>query len=813
MTEFQNKEQIQEKTIDIKAILFKYFRFWHYFLLSFLLCAAITWGYLEYSTKIYRVYSLLEIRDDSNTQLGAENLLEGLEIFSVKTNLSNEIIILNTYNITKKVIKELNLGLSYFEHGFFKTNELFKKAPFEVIVDSSHIQLTGVEYRLEVINENQFQLSVSTKDHFPYDLKTEKFDKTVLANINIEKTFEFDEKISNIFFSFTIKKTPFFNLDNIIEDEKDFSFKLHQMHVLAQKLIREITINPINKETSILKLSIEGRTPYKSIEILNKLTEIYIRNSLNEKNLMATNTIYFIDEQLAVIEDSLILIANQLEAFRKQNPNLDIVSKDFGTYFQKQKLDNSLSEQSVNIKYYQSLLSYLKDDSDAHSIVSPTLMGISNPELNGLIHQLLQLDSQKDELQLTTTEKNPAYKAVLSKIEHTKNTIIENVSNLISSALIYEKDLKTRINSFNNKIHKLPKLEKSYVILKRKHEYNELTLKYLQEKNTEASLAKKATESDHKVRDFAIKDDKPIKPNKLVTVFFALFFGLICPIAYISIKEFFSDTISSKLDLENCTNIPNLGLIGHSEKEKSLVVALSSKSIITESFRTLRTNIQYLAAHKTNKIITVTSSIGGEGKTFIAMNLAGIFASSGHKTILIGGDLRKPKLHKDFNINETKGLSSYLINRSSLEEVIEKTDIESLDVIGSGPTPPNPAELLDSQSMQELITELNKTYDYIIIDTPPVGLVTDGVILMRYADINLYVVRHNFTKRDMLGSINNLFNQNYIKNLHIIINDFNQSQSYGYSYDDYGYGYGYGYGYSYGYGSSGYGYYEEDDKS
>ena len=812
MIESQNEEQKQAETIDIKAILFKYFRFWHYFLLSFLFFGFLGFLNNRYTIPEYGVSSTLLIRDDSNTQLGAENLLEGLELFSGKKNLKNEIIILKSYSNTEKVIKELGLGLSYFQHGFFQTNELFKDAPFKVIIDSSHIQLTGVEYELEIINENQFQLSVSTEDHFPYNLRTEKFDKTLLANINIDKTFEFDEKVSNIFLSFTIKKTPFFNLDNIIENGKVFSFKLHQTHVFAQKLIREISINPINKESSILKLSIKGRTPKKSIEILNKLTEVYIRNSLNEKNLMAINTIYFIDGQLTVIKDSLTLIENQLEFFRKQNPNLDIVNKDFGTYFQKQKLDNTLSEQSVNIKYYQSLLSYLKDDSDAHSIVSPALMGISNPELNGLIHQLLQLGSKKDELQLTTTEKNPAYKAVLSQIQHTKNTIIENVSNLISSALIYEKDLKVRINSFNNKIYKLPKLEKSYLILKRKHEYNEQTSIYLQQKRYEASLAKAGTESDHKVIDSARLDsDKPIKPKKSLTYFFALFFGLIFPIAYISLKELFSDTISSKSNLQSCTDVPILGLIGHSEKEKSFVVSIASKSIIAESFRTLRTNIQYLAAHKNNKIITVTSSIGGEGKTFIAMNLAGIFASSGHKTILIGGDLRKPKLHKDFNINETKGLSSYLIKKSSLEEVIEKTKIESLDVIGSGPTPPNPAELLDSQGMQELIIELNKMYDYIIIDTPPVGLVTDGVILMRYADINLYVVRHNYTKRNMLGSVNNLFKQNHIKNLNIIINDFEQTRSlYGYGYDGYGYGYGYGYG---SYGEGGFGYYEEEKKS
>ena len=249
----------------------------------------------------------------------------------------------------------------------------------------------------------------------------------------------------------------------------------------------------------------------------------------------------------------------------------------------------------------------------------------------------------------------------------------------------------------------------------------------------------------------------------------------------------------------NSTNIPILGLIGHSDNATSLVVSNASKSIIAESFRALRTNIQYLAADKEKKVITVTSSIGGEGKTFTTMNLAAIIALSGHKTILIGGDLRKPKLHEDFKVDTSKGLSSYLINKSELAEVIEKTEIDSLDVIASGPTPPNPAELLDSKKMRDLIMELNKTYDYVIIDTPPIGLVTDGVILMQHADVNLYIVRHNYSKSSALNVINNLYNQKQVENIHIIINDFKHTSS------------GYGYGYGYGYGSSGYGYYENEE--
>ncbi|MEZ7929530.1 MAG: polysaccharide biosynthesis tyrosine autokinase, partial [Flavobacteriales bacterium] len=388
----------------------------------------------------------------------------------------------------------------------------------------------------------------------------------------------------------------------------------------------------------------------------------------------------------------------------------------------------------------------------------------------------------------------------LSQINHTKKTIIENVNNLISSASIYEVDLIDRITTFDKKINKLPEAEKDYLILRRKYEYNEQTSIYLQQKRYEVSLAKAGTESDHKVIDFARLDsEEPISPRKSLAYFIALIFGIFIPITFISLRDFFSDTIRSKSDLLNSTNIPILGLIGHSDNATSLVVSNASKSIIAESFRALRTNIQYLAADKEKKVITVTSSIGGEGKTFTTMNLAAIFALSGHKTILIGGDLRKPKLHEDFKVDTSKGLSSYLINKSELAEVIEKTEIDSLDVIASGPTPPNPAELLDSKKMRDLIMELNKTYDYVIIDTPPIGLVTDGVILMQHADVNLYIVRHNYSKTSALNVINNLYHQKQVENIHIIINDFKHTSS------------GYGYGYGYGYGSSGYGYYENEE--
>ena len=792
----------QEETIDIKELIIKYSQYWLYFIFSILFFGFIAFLNNRYTVPEYSVSTTLLIRDDNNTQLGAENLLEGLEIFSGKKNLKNEIIILNSYSITEKVIEELFLGITYYQHGILQTNEMFDNSPFTVELDSNHNQLTNNRFRLTIIDENRFNLEVFAKDQFPYNLIDKKLNKTILANLDIKETYLFGEVISTDYFSFTINKSLFFNLEELLSNNKTHSFKLSKIEDLAHDLIDNITINPINKETSILKLNIKARNPKKNINILNKITEIYIRSGLDEKNIMAVNTIHFIDKQLAIIQDSLSLIESKIEIFRLQNPNIELVDKEFGTYFQKQKLDNTLSEQTVNIKYYKSLLSYLKDDKNANSIISPTSIGINNPELNGLIAQLLQLYATKGELQLTTTKKNPTYRSVISQIKHTKNTIIENVTNLISSTSIYESDLINRINSFNNKINQLPKAERNYLILKRKHTYNEQTAIYLQQKRYEASLAKAGTESDHKVIDPARLDSEiPIKPKKSIVYFMAILIGLFTPIAFISLRDFFSDTIYSKSDLQKATDIPILGLVGHSENATSMVVSKATKSIIAESFRALRTNIQYLSANKEKKIITITSSVGGEGKTFTAMNLAAIFAFAGHKTILIGGDLRKPKLHEDFQVDTAKGLSSYLINKSELSNVIIETEVNNLHVIASGPIPPNPAELLDSPKMKNLIIELNKTYDYVIIDTPPIGLVTDGIILMQHADVNLYVVRHNYSKIRALGIINNLYSQKQVENIHIIINDFKYSAS------------GYGYGYGYGYGSSGYGYYEEEKKT
>ena len=338
----QEKQVSQEETIDIKVLILKYAQYWYYFVLSILFFGFIAFLNNRYTVPKYSVSTTLLIRDDNNTQLGAENLLEGLELFSGKKNLKNEIVILNSYSLAEHVIHELGLGTSYFQHGFLQTNELFRNSPFKVRVDSSHLQLTEIDFQIIPINNEEFILSVSANDQYPYNILSEKIEKSLTADINTEQKFSFNSLIESDFYAFTIYKSNDFNIDKIIESDKYFSFKFHQTDKLANKLIEKVSIDPINKETSILKLSIREPTPRKSIYILNAITEIYIRSGLNEKNLMAINTIHFIDDQLIIIQDSLSGIERKIELFKAQHPNLDIAEKEYGTYVQKQILDNSL---------------------------------------------------------------------------------------------------------------------------------------------------------------------------------------------------------------------------------------------------------------------------------------------------------------------------------------------------------------------------------------------------------------------------------------------------------------------------------------
>ena len=788
----------ENEKIDLKNLLGRFLIFWKLILLSSITFLLIGVIYIRYTSKVYKSSTTLLIKEESNSSLGAENLFDGIDLFGGQKNIKNEIGILKSFSLTKKTLEQINFRISYFHDGKLKSEEIYKKSPFNVELSPSKNTIINQEFHIKIISENEFNISIDCDKVKPFDLKTEKFSSNVEMSVNYNKNHQFGELISTPYFEFTVLKN---NFELFTEDDWDsYYFKIHNYNELTDEYLSQQSVIEIDKDASILRISLEGKNPRKINDFLEKFNQLYLQLGLNEKNQIASNTIFFINNQLTSISDSLSKVENELERFKKKNPKVQIISKDFSTFSQIEKLEEEKAILEFNNKYYLSLKTYFDNNNSTKNIVVPSAMGINDPLLNELISELSNLYSQLEVASVNSKEEHPVVQSLQKQISNTKVKLNENIENIISSSELSLIDIDKRIGKIEGKIEQLPQQERLLLNIQRKFNLNENIYNYLLEKRAEASITKASNVSDHKVIDNPRLISKyPIKPKQTLVFLMCLVFGIGLPILGITIYFTFNNKIIDKKDIDLIISFPNIGKIIFNQDDNDLINVNNPKSSIAESFRSIRTNIQYLASDKKEKVICLTSSVSGEGKTFVSMNLASIISLTGEKTLLIGADLRKPKISDSFKLKNTVGLSSYLSNQNTKEEIIKQTNNEHLDIILSGPIPPNPSELLNLQKMKNLLEELKSQYKYIIIDTPPIGLVSDGIILMDYSDINLYVVRQNFTTKDMLHNFKETVNYNKLKDINIVINGITTNRS------SYGYGYGYG-------NENGYGYYHSNKK-
>ena len=781
-----------EEKIDLKIFIDRYLIFWKQILLSIVVFLLIGFLYNRYSTKIYKSSTTLLIKEESNASLGSDDVFEGLDLFGGQKNIKNEIGILESFSLTKKTLEKLNFRTSYHHSGSFKSDDIYKKTPFIVSIDEYKPQSINQKFFIKLVSEDEFILTANFNNVKLFDVSTETYISNKEYDFNYEGSHKFDEKINTDFFSFIISKNDLSLFKD--EDWVNYFFIVSSYNDLTKNYLKSLEVLEIEKDASILKISLEGSNPLKINDFLNTFTELYLVSDLDEKNQITSNTIQFINEQLTSISDSLSDVESSLENFKERNPKIELSQKEYGAFYQVEKLEQEKAILELNNKYYISLEEYLIENNNVDNIVAPSTMGIDDPLLNSHIVELTKLYSQLDVVSVNSKQEHPLVISIKKQIKSTKEKLIENIENIISSSELTLKDINSRIVEIESLIGNLPQNERILLNIQRKFNLNENIYNYLLEKRAEASITKASNISDHKVIDMPrLESNLPIKPNTTFIYIFSVLLGIFLPTVSISLYFLFNNKIIDKKDIDQITSIPLIGKIMHNDSGYNLVNIKSPKSGIAESFRSIRTNIQYLASDKKEKVISITSSVGGEGKTFVAMNLASIFSITRGKTILIGADMRKPKIFNDFNLSNDKGLSSYLSNQITKDEVIQTTEFENLDIILSGPIPPNPSELLSLDKMKDLIEELKKTYQHIIIDTPPIGLVTDGLILMNHSDVNIYIVRQNFTTKDMLHNFNETVIKNNVVNMNLIINDISNDKS------SYGYGYGYGNAYGYGY--------------
>lgn len=585
----------------------------------------------------------------------------------------------------------------------------------------------------------------------------------------------------------------------------EFLFMLNQPLDLVKKYFNTYQLKPINKQSSIVEVTRESNTPNRDIAFVDHLMKTYINLGLQEKSKITQNTLRFIDNQLALIGDSLGMVEEELLNFKRSNKVVDISESGQLLVENIGVIEKAIAEEEFKLKYIAYLNSYIQGANPLDEIIAPSTMGLTEPVLNLTLQKMVELYTKKKSLEGSFTKTNPLIIETDRNLESLKEALLENIKSAKESSNLVIKDLKNRIQKFETKVVSLPQSEQKFLNLTRRYQLSDKLFTYLLEKRAEAGIAGSGINPDAKIVDNAVVIEKTY-PKAFNNYLLAMVLGLVIPLVILIIMDFFNNSIDNHTQLQQATRIPLVGNIMHNNRPTALVIANHPKSQVSEAFRNLRSNISYLRADGNQKVIMVTSTVSGEGKTFISMNISSVLAIGGYKTLLIGVDLRKPKIFQDFKLDNSIGLTNYLIGKADKKTIIQPTGIENLDIITAGPTPPNPSELIMSQRFYNLIEELKETYDYIVLDTPPIGLVADGLDIMKHSDLILYVVRQTVTKKTYLNLINEIYAAENVKNIGLVFNDVNFAAIYGYGAYGYGYGYGYGTGYSYGYGYSGYGY-------
>ncbi|MBO5964055.1 MAG: polysaccharide biosynthesis tyrosine autokinase [Bacteroidales bacterium] len=815
----QNKEGINESSnINIAEILYKMLSKCHWFVISIIVAFIGAFIITKYSTPQYEAKATLLIKSN-NEILNSMDMAGSFMGGRGMVNFQNEIGTIQSLAMVKRTVKALGFYTNYYQKVNFKNADIYKASPFEVTLDLYKTQAIGVVIDVKLKNNNSCVISYKAKNNVPiYDYAEDHV--VVGENINIperEITLKYGEWFEKDGMKFKIDlKDP--EKWNSNYSKMDYAFVINDLDAVANQF-RATNIELLKKESSIISIKYVHENKKKAEDFVNMLCKIYIDQTFEEKNYLHVATINFVNSQIENIADSLSLVESRKEAFQKVNNTLSLTNDAQYIYQRTNELEVKRAEAYTQNAYYDALEEYINKADLEEGVAVPTTMGIQDPILNNLVSTLTTLVLERQRLSTTLTPKSPKMKELSLQIETTRKQIQESLRTIKKHSEITQKELRRQQNLLQVEIDKLPTTQRNMINIERQFKFNDVIYSFLYQKRAEAEIAKNAALPDHKVVDKAQHAVK-IYPRTSSNYLIALLIGLIVPGGYIFIRYITNNTINGKDDLEKISNAPILGYIPQIPDEYNKMIVLDKpKSQITEAFRSIRTNIKYIL-HDENategQVILVTSSLPNDGKSLFSMNLASVFSLSGKKTILVGYDLRKPKLHKVFHVDGTKGITSYLIGRNSYEEIIQHTEFDNLDVLVSGPVPPNPSELVDSDKNRDLIKQLRKQYDYIILDTPPVSLIADAQCLAKESDMNIFVVRSGQTDKGVLKiSLAEMVERSNVK-VNFVINGIeNAMQKYGYgsrygSRYGYGYGYGgYGYGKGYGYGY-GYGYFDED---
>ena len=779
----------------MRPLLHRLKRRWYLFAVCLPLFLVLAMVFIKVTTPKYKAFTKILVNENKQIpNLGetADNP-GGIPLLDNMTNLRNEIAVLKSYDLIKQALEGLDFGISYYTQKGLEKRERYPHFPIHVVLDSAEFQVINVPFNIEVLSETEFKLTAEAEEFNIYKPSSGET-RLIEHKLKIEEQGEFGTPFQHELFNFTI-----FRADGVVSSMEfeghDLLFKIHNLDGLVRSYLARLSVETIEEKASIVNIDLGGTVPLKMQKFLTAYNTAYIDIKQEEKNLIASRTIDYIKQQLRSMSDSLGIAETQMERFRRRERAVDLDFTASNALTQLQALEEKKAGLEINNKYYSNLLSYLEDDANIDQIVAPSAMGITNSAINPLILELQQQNAKRIQLASVFGEQTQQVQTLEQQIQATKKAIVDNVRSIIDNSSIALDDVNGRIGNYNYTISRLPRNERRQAELQRKYTLYDGLTRYLQQKQQSLEIARAENIPDVSILEAPrMSGDGPVFPKKSLILALAVLLGLLIPSLLAIFWDSMDDTLVDIEEVENKAGIPLLTPLIHTKAYNDNILDDSPEWEISESFWDLSVKLALIKKELPCKMIGITSTISGEGKSFCAKNLAWMLGKSGKKTALIDFDLRKPQLIKlveEYNGYDLVGFLKGEVEHASY--LMHKTKLPNLDLVLSEPLDPvfdNMYEIISSSRFTDLLEYMQYNYEYVIVDSPPVGMVSDYLFIAKEMDLTLFVLRSRYSKAGFMQKLEQLIRGSMLGDVYILFNDVKKSE-FNYGYGKYKYEYPY----------------------
>lgn len=784
----------EKSNFDLMEWLLKILHYWYLFVIGLALALGAS---LIQNRKWIPQYisSGTVIINETNRTYTSNSLMSGFGVDAGYNNLNNQVIILSSYDLMGRVVDSLPfMRVEYITQGRFRTRNIYRNTP--IILEPQTIAVYDMLFQIEFQDDGSFVVKTTDEDN-PFSLH-----------------LNYGELVECPYFTAT-----FWPNNQLLTSGKMY-FRFRNRESLIADFSSRLGLSFVTEQSSILQISLVSETPDRDCDFINMLCKVYQEDNLRRKNEVADRSIEFINLQLDNLRQSLEVSENAMTNFRQENKFVDVSS--YASQLMSKIAGYDQQTMTLNLKetYLDYLTDYLKTNMEAGGVIAPSSLGLNEPMLMQLVQQLNDLRIQRGEL----SEKNIYYQKFTKDINNVKDAIREVVNSMRASLEIERKDLEKRYAEVQKEIKNLPEKELEMVAIERNYRIDDNYYTFFLQKRAETEIQKASNTPDNDILDKARVLSVTNGSQKKKTTTTYVLIGLLIPLLLVVLSELLNNKVRTPKEAERLSDFPLIGSVRHARSQNPTLVQANPRSSYAEMLRTIRTRIEFIVQRKTGIMLSITSTQSGDGKTFMSTNMAALYAMTGKRTLLVDMDIRKPNIHEKLGLENGLGVTNFLIGDCTLDDIILTDTPYQFDFMRAGTIPPNPGELIRSDRLAEMFVSLRERYDFIIIDSSPIGQVPDAYSLVEQTDLTLFVVRCMQTNRFFAKNTLQQLSIDHKDKVQVVLSDipsgkggkygYNQGYAYNYGYGS-GYGYGYGYGKAYGYGKrkkNAYNYYADDEE-